>query len=169
MLSQKVFLSRQPQGGAVMQDWFTRADALEIDTRDYVLQRAHQTLRDVMWEGRYDICEHAVQHARAQGFLEPDIVQVLHTGRIRAVYPQDRRWLVMGYFQSVNLKLPLHVVVDFHHKDHWIDVVTAYVPKNPHQILSRSRVAVMLRFDSGEVKTKQVRPGAQKGKWKRSS
>ncbi|MBB6097411.1 hypothetical protein HNR42_000825 [Deinobacterium chartae] len=144
-----------------------RDATLEVDTREFVLQRAHQQLRDVLWEGRYAVKSHAQQHARAEGFSEVDIVRVLETGKIRAVYPQDRRWLVMGYFTVGTLELPLQVVVDFDPKHFWIDVVTAFIPKNPHKIMSRGRIALMLRFDQTDVQAKTVRPGGGRGRWKR--
>lgn len=140
-----------------------------VDTRDFVLSRAHARLRDAVFEGRYEIKAHAQQHARAEGFLEQDIVQVLDTGRVRAVYPEDRRWLVCGYFETHGFRLPLHVVVELHEDGRWIDVVTAFVPKHPHQVVSRSRLAVMLRWDQTEAQHKLVKPGGGRGRWKRGA
>lgn len=137
----------------------TEEHVLDIDTRDFVLQRALNLLREVVWEGRYEIKSHAQQHARAEGFFEKDIVYVLETGKVRAIYPRERRWLVMGYFRVADLRLPLHVVVEFQSKRHFVDVVTAYIPKNPHQIVSRQRLALMLRHDQTEIRGKVAKPG----------
>ena len=140
-----------------------------VDTRDFVLSRAHARLRDAVFDGRYEIKSHAQQHARAEGFLEQDIVQVLDTGRVRAVYPDDRRWLVSGYFETHGYVLPLHVVVEVHRDGQWFDVVTAFVPKHPHHVVSRSRLALMLRWDQTEAKSKVVKPGGGRGRWKRGA
>lgn len=150
------------------------ADLEGIDTRDYVLGRAHQKMRDAVFEGRYEVKPHAVGHARAEGFLEHDIVTVLNTGRVRAVYPEDRRWLVAGYFESQGFCLPLHVVVQWHEADRWLDVVTAFIPKHPHHIVSRARLALMLRWDQEGVRHRVSEPGNKvghrgKGRWKRGA
>lgn len=140
-----------------------------VDTRDFVLSRAHQRLRDLVFEGDYDIKSHATQHARAEGFLEQDIIYVLDTGRVRAVYPEDRRMLVCGYFEAHGFTLPLHVVVEMHGDGQWMDIVTAFVPKHPHHVVSRSRLALMLRWDQQKTETKVVRPGGGRGRWKRGA
>jgi len=140
-----------------------------VDTRDFVLTRAHQRLRDAIFDGNYEIKPHAQQHARGEGFLEQDIIQVLDTGRVRAVYPEDRRWLVCGYFDAHGYTLPLHVVVELKEDGRWIDVVTAFVPKHPHHIVSRSRLALMLRWDQEQAKHKVVKPGGGKSRWKRGA
>lgn len=140
-----------------------------MDTRDFVLSRAHGRLRDAVFEGRYEIKAHAQQHARAEGFLETDIVQVLDTGRVRAVYPEDHRWLVCGYFEAHGYILPLHVVVELQEHGTWFDVVTAFVPKHPHHVVSRSRLALMLRWDQTGVQHKVVKPGGGRGRWKRGA
>ncbi|BDP41196.1 hypothetical protein DAETH_11650 [Deinococcus aetherius] len=147
------------------------ADLAGIDTTDHTLTRAHARLRDAVYEGKYHLCPHAIGHARAEGFLEQDIVHVLVAGRVRAVYPEDRRWLVCGYFESHGVALPLHVVVE-HAPDGHLDVVTAFVPKQPHHIISRARLAVMLRYDDERIRTRTApvgnKPGNRsKGKWKK--
>lgn len=149
------------------------ADLAGIDTSDHTLGRAHARLRDAVYDGQYHICAHATQHARAEGFLEHDIIQVLVAGRVRAVYPEDRRWLVCGSFEACGVALPLHVVVE-HGPGGFLDVVTAFVPRHPHHIISRARLAVMLRYDDEKIRarTAQVgnKPGNRsKGKWRRGS
>lgn len=143
-----------------------------IATDEYTLGRAHTKLREAVYDARYHICDHAISHARAEGFLEPDIIDVLLSGRVRAVYPEERRWLVCGYFEVCGVKLPLHVVVEYF-RDGRIDVVTAFVPKHPHQIISRARLAVMLRYDDEQVRARTARPGNKvgnrsKGRWKKA-
>ncbi len=150
------------------------ADLEGIDTRDYILTRAHQRLRDAVGDGRYDIKPHAIGHARAEGFLEHDIVAVMTSGRVRAVYPEDRRWLVAGYFETHGFRLPLHVVVELRRDDDGFDVVTAFVPKHPHHIVSRARLALMLRYDTEQVQHRVARPGNRvgrggKGRWKKGA
>ncbi len=151
-----------------------------ISTDEYVLGRAHSRLREAVYEGHYQLCPHAIQHARAEGFLEHDIMQVLISGRVRAVYPEEGRWLVAGYFAAQHVKLPLHVVVELQHTQtpfgmaEYLDIVTAFIPKNPHHILSRARLAVMLRYDDEQVKHRTSSVGNKvghkaKGRWKRSA
>ena len=149
---------------------------IELDgvaTDDFSLSRAHARLRDAVYDARYHICDHATQHARAEGFLEHDIMNVLLSGRVRAVYPEDRRWLVCGYFEACGVRLPLHVVAQ-HYRDGHVDIVTAFVPKHPHHIISRARLAVMLRYDDEQVRARTATPGNRpgyrsKGRWKNSA
>lgn len=141
-----------------------------IDVSSHSLARAHERLREAVLWSRFEVKAHAVGHARAEGFLERDILDVLMRGRVRAVYPQERRWLVGGYFEACGVQLPLHVVVE-HHSDGWVDVVTAFVPKNPHHIISRQRLAIMLRYDDEQIRTRTASPGNRvghkgKGRWK---
>jgi hypothetical protein len=162
----------------------THNPVLELDTREFVLEKALIKLRDILAEGRYALKNHTVSHARAEGFLEQDVIQVLYSGKVRAVYPQDGRWLISGYYQvdSVRrgpdghylidkpVRLPLHVVVDVFDQDFWIDVVTAFVPKHPHDIVSRGRLALMMRFDQTEVKSKVVQKGERgRKRWRKHS
>ena len=149
------------------------AELAGIDTSDHSLARAHARLRDAVYDGKYHICSHAVQHARAEGFLEHDIMHVLLAGRVRAVYPEDRRWLVCGWFESCGVALPLHVVVEHAPGGH-IDVVTAFVPKHPHHLISRARLAVMLRYDDEQIRARTATPGNKpghrsKGKWRKGA
>lgn len=149
------------------------AELAGIDTSDHSLARAHARLRDAVYDGKYSVCPHATRHARAEGFLEHDIIQVLVAGRVRAVYPEDSRWLVCGYFEACGVALPLHVVVE-HQRDGHLDVVTAFVPKHPHHIISRARLAVMLRYDDEQIRTRKAQVGNKpghrsKGKWKKGA
>ncbi|MDO4264606.1 MAG: DUF4258 domain-containing protein [Deinococcus sp.] len=141
-----------------------------IDLNAHSLARAHERLRDAVLFSRFEVKPHAVGHARAEGFLERDIIEVLLRGRVRAVYPEERRWLVCGYFEACRVRLPLHVVVE-HHADGWLDIVTAFVPKNPHHIISRQRLAVMLRYDEERIRARTAVAGNRvghrsKGRWR---
>lgn len=142
-----------------------------VATDDFSLKRAHGRLREAVYEGRYRVCPHVINHARAEGFLEQDVTQVLASGRVRAVYPQDRRWLVCGYFEVLSIVLPLHVVVEFQQGGS-LDVVTAFVPRHPHQVISRARLAVMLRYDDEKVRHRVAQPGSKagrgRGRWKKT-
>lgn len=153
------------------------SDLAGVSTNEFMLARAHARLRDAVYSGQYQLCAHAIQHARAEGFLEHDVMEVLLSGRVRAVYPEDGRWLVAGYFAAQNIKLPLHVVVELQSaqtpfgRAEYLDIVTAFVPKNPHHIMSRARLAVMLRYDDEQIKHRLSTAGNKvgykgKGKWR---
>ena len=142
-----------------------------VSTDDFSLGRAHARLRDLVYDGQYHVCPHAVGHARAEGFLEPDIVNVLVSGRVRAIYTQERRWLVCGYFESGGIRLPLHVVAQMY--EDGLDVVTAFIPKHPHHIISRARLALLLRWDDEQLRLHTSAPTSRsgvrgRGRWKRS-
>lgn len=149
------------------------AELQGVSTDDFSLSRAHAKLREAVYDSRYHVCPHAIAHARAEGFLEHDIMHVLLAGRVKAVYPEDHRWLVCGYFEAHRVRLPLHVVVQ-HYRDGQVDIVTAFVPKHPHHIISRARLAVMLRYDEERIKTRTAQVGNKvghrsKGRWKKSA
>nr|WP_189072278.1 DUF4258 domain-containing protein [Deinococcus sedimenti] len=144
-----------------------------VSTDDFSLAQAHARLRDAVYDGRYHLCPHAIGHARAEGFLEHDVLNVLLTGRVRAVYTQERRWLVCGYFEACGVALPLHVVAEPQRDGH-VDIVTAFVPRHPHHIISRARLAVMLRYDDQHVRARTAQAGNRvghrgKGRWKKSA
>ena len=149
------------------------ADLAGVLTDEFSLHRAHARLRAAVYDGAYHLCPHAIGHARAEGFLEHDILNVLLSGRVRAVYPDDRRWLVCGTFEACGVSLPLHVVAQHDHGGH-IDIVTAFVPKHPHHIVSRARLALMLRYDDEQIRTQTRAPTPRaghrgRGRWKKSS
>lgn len=150
-----------------------QAELNGVVTDEFSLSRAHFQLRDAVYDSRYRICDHAIQHARAEGFLEHDILEVLLSGRVRAVYTEDSRWLVCGYFEAHGVRLPLHIVVE-HFRDGQVDIVTAFVPKQPHHIISRARLALMLRYDEQQVRSRTAPSGNRvghrsKGRWKKSA
>jgi hypothetical protein len=98
-------------------------------------------------EGRYRLGPHVAKHMLQEGFTELDVLKALEWGRELAIYPEDGRMLVLGYMVfPPRLRLPLHVVLDYT-PPRRVDIVTAFIPKKPHQVYSRSRLAALLRFD----------------------
>ncbi|MFO7546085.1 MAG: DUF4258 domain-containing protein [Trueperaceae bacterium] len=98
-------------------------------------------------QGRYRIGSHAVRHATCEGFTEHDIVHTVLFGREMMRYVEDERLLVLGYLPvSADVRIPLHVVLEYR-THRWVDVVTAYIPDDPHRVVSRARLAEWLRYD----------------------
>lgn len=113
-------------------------------------RRVLDDLRPLVRDGSYRLARHAVRHAAAEGFTERDIVATVLHGRELVRYVEDERLLVLGWLPvSVEVKLPLHVVLEFA-KPRFVDVVTAFIPRDPHRPLSRSRLAEVLRWDGHE-------------------
>ncbi len=109
-------------------------------------------------EGRYRLGPHVARHMRAEGFTELDVVRAIEYGRELAVYPEDARMLVLGYIVvSPRLKLPLHVVLEYA-RPRFLDVVTAFIPNEPHRVYSRARLAALLRFDGARERVEWVGP-----------
>jgi len=109
-------------------------------------------------EGRYRIGPHVAKHMLQEGFIEHDVLQAVEWGREMAVYPDDQRMLVLGYMVfPPQLKLPLHVVLEY--REHRrVDVVTAFIPKKPHQVYSRARIAAILRYDGTFEEVRWAKP-----------
>lgn len=104
-------------------------------------------LRPLVKQGKYRIASHAVKHASCEGFTERDIVATVMYGRELMRYPLDERLLVLGWLPvSALVKIPLHVVLEYR-KPRWVDVVTAFIPEDPHRVISRTRLAEALRYD----------------------
>mgnify|MGYP003433488495 FL=1 len=98
-------------------------------------------------EGRYRLGPHAAKHMLQEGFREQDILSALLWGRELAIYPEDERMLVLGYMVfPPRLRLPLHVVLEYSTPRH-VDIVTAFIPREPYRVYSRARLAALLRFD----------------------
>jgi hypothetical protein len=112
-----------------------------------VRRRTLADLQPLIRQGKYRIGSHAVRHAICEGFTESDIVATVLLGRELMRYLQDERLLVLGYLPvSANVRLPLHVVLEYS-KPRWVDVVTAFIPADPHRVVSRARIAEALRYD----------------------
>jgi len=113
-------------------------------------RRVLEDLKPLVREGKYRIARHAVRHAAAEGFTEVDIVATILHGRELVRYLEDERLLVLGWLPvSAEVKLPLHVVLEFS-KPRFVDVVTAFIPRDPHRAPSRTRLAEVLRYDGDE-------------------
>lgn len=118
--------------------------------------RTLEELRPYVKAGRYRICSHAAKHATCEGFTEQDIVGVMLYGKELLRYTQDERLLALGYmYPSPNVKIPLHVVLEYA-KPRWVDVVTAFIPQEAHRVVSRARLAQMLRHDRHELRVQEV-------------
>lgn len=104
-------------------------------------------LRPLVQEGRYRIGPHALRHASCEGFAERDMVATALYGQELVRYVQDERLLALGYIcPSPEVRIPLHVVLEYS-RPRWVDIVTAYIPKEAHRVVSRTRLAELLRYD----------------------
>ena len=120
--------------------------------------RTLQELQPLVKRGDYRICAHAVKHTACEGFTERDIVGTVLYGRELLRYVYDERLLVLGYIRpSVNVQIPLHVVLEYA-KPRWVDVVTAFIPKDAHHAVSRERLAEMLRYDRAPKRGEREHP-----------
>lgn len=116
--------------------------------------RTLEELQPLIREGRYRIGTHAVRHAACEGFTEKDIVGSLLYGRELVRYLEDERLLVLGFIHpSPEVKIPLHVVVEYA-KPRWLDIVTAFIPEEAHRVVSRTRLAEMIRYDRADKPTR---------------
>ncbi len=123
-------------------------------------RRVLSDLQPLVREGRYRIGNHAAKHATCEGFTETDIVQTVLYGRELMRYWEDQRLLVLGYLPvSAAVRIPLHVVVEYS-AHRWVDVVTAFIPHDPHRVPSRARLAEALRYDRDEPHSRVLRPGS---------
>lgn len=110
-------------------------------------RRVLEDLKPLVRDGRYRVARHAVRHAASEGFTESDIVATILFGRELVRYLEDERLLVLGWLPvSAEVKLPLHVVLEFS-KPRFVEVVTAFIPRDPHRAISRARLAEVLRWD----------------------
>jgi hypothetical protein len=121
-------------------------------------RRSLEELRPFVRDGRYRIGPHAVRHALAEGFTERDVVMTLLHGRELARYLDDRRLLVLGWLPvSRAVRLPLHVVAEYG-RPRWVDVVTAFIPADPHRVVSRRRLAELVRPEPGDAPLRRGEP-----------
>lgn len=116
-------------------------------------RRTLEDLKPHVRDGRYRLARHAVRHATAEGFTEQDVVATLLMGRELVRYLEDERLLVLGWLAvSPSVRVPLHVVAEFS-KPRFVEVVTAFIPDDPHRALSRERLAEVLRWDKARLET----------------
>lgn len=109
-------------------------------------------------EGRYRIGSHVAKHMLQEGFIETDVLRAVEWGKERAIYVEDSRMLVSGEMVfPPSFRLPLHVILEFSDA-RWVDIVTAFIPKKPHQIYSRGRVAALLKYEKDFEEVRWVRP-----------
>ena len=119
-------------------------------------RRTLADLRPLVKEGKYRIAPHAVKHAFSEGFTEKDIVGAILYGKELLRYIEDERMLVLGYMVvSPEVKIPLHVVLE-HKLPRHVEIVTAFIPKEAHRVMSRDRLAEFLRHDRHEVEVKII-------------
>ena len=134
---------------------------LRLDRRRAVKGAKIRRLEELLThlkEGRYRIGPHVAKHMIQEGFTELDVIQATQWGRELAVYPEDQRMLVLGYMAfPPRLRLPLHVVLEYA-QPRWVDIVTAFIPREPHRVYSRARVAALVCFDGEVEKVRWVRP-----------
>lgn len=122
------------------------------------MRRTLEDLRLHVREGRYRLGPHAVRHAASEGFEERDVVMALLHGRELARYLDDQRLLVLGWVPvGPTVRVPLHVVAAYG-RPRWVDVVTAFVPRDPHRVFSRRRLAELLRHDRDTVVVQRTGP-----------
>ncbi len=122
--------------------------------------RRLEDLLPLVREGRYRLGPHVAKHMLQEGFSEWDLVRALEWGRELAIYPEDGRMLVLGYMVfPPRLRLPLHIVLDYTPPKR-VDIVTAFIPKEPHRVYSRTRLAALLRFDGALEEVRWVLPKA---------
>jgi hypothetical protein len=144
---------------------YFRSDSREMlfrgDSREEKVKRKIRRLEELLphlKEGRYRIGPHVAKHMVQEGFTELDVLRAVEWGRELAVYAEDERMLVLGYMViPPRLKLPLHVVLEYKNP-RWVDVVTAFIPREPHRVYSRARVAALVRFDGALEEVEWVRP-----------
>ncbi len=108
--------------------------------------------------GRYRLGPHVAKHMLQEGFTEWDVLRALEWGRELAIYPEDQRMLVLGYMVfPPRLRLPLHVVLEYA-TPRYVTLVTAFIPKDPYRVYSRTRLAALLRFDGALEEVRYTGP-----------
>lgn len=125
-------------------------------------RRTLHDLRPLVRAGQYRLGPHARRHAAAEGFTELDVVGTVLHGRELARYLEDERLLVLGWVPvSPSVRIPLHVVLEYS-KQRWVDVVTAFIPAEPHRAVSRTRLAELLRHDEHEPRVERSGPRGER-------
>ena len=110
------------------------------------LMRLDQLLNPIL-EGKYRLGPHVAKHMVQEGFSEADLIGALRWGSELAIYPEDQRMLVLGFITvSPRLQIPMHVILE-HRRLPQIDIVTAFLPRDPFKVYSRARVAALLEPD----------------------
>lgn len=88
-------------------------------------------IKDLVREKRFRVRIHAVRHMIEEGFTESDVAEALtRKSRILEQYPDEERCLILGYYRTDSVEVPLHVVCDYS-KSAVLDIITAYTPQKP--------------------------------------
>lgn len=118
--------------------------------------RTLEELRPLIKMGKYRLGPHATQHAKCEGFTEKDMVATLLFGKELLRYHEDERLLVLGYIRPTpDVSIPLHVIIEYS-ATRRVDIVTAFIPKEAHRVISRTRLAEMLRHDRHQPRSRVV-------------
>ncbi len=118
--------------------------------------RSLEELRPLIRMGKYRLGPHAAQHAKCEGFTEKDMVGTLLYGRELIRYYEDERLLALGYIRlKSDIQIPLHVIIEFSIPRR-VDIVTAFIPRDAHRVISRTRLAEMLRYDRHQPRSQIV-------------
>jgi len=98
--------------------------SLQVDTIHH--------LQELVRTRHYRIGIHAVRHMIEEGFDENQLLEAFRgTLRIIEVYPEESRYLLLGYFHFTRtISSPLHILCDLS-KPSVVDIVTAYIPQRP--------------------------------------
>ena len=112
-----------------------------------IRKRTLEDLRPLVRKGAYRVGPHANRHAQCEGFFERDMVAAVLYGKELLRYTEDERLLVLGFIRpSPVVEIPLHVVLEYA-QPRRVDMVTAFIPKDAHRAVSRTRLAELLRYD----------------------
>jgi hypothetical protein len=89
-------------------------------------------LQELVQTRHYRVGIHAVRHMIEEGFDENQLLEAIRgTLRIIEVYPEESRYLLLGYFHFTRtVTSPLHILCDLS-KSNVVDMVTAYIPQRP--------------------------------------
>ena len=121
-----------------------------------IRKRTLEDLRPLVRKGAYRVGTHAARHAQCEGFFERDMVAAVLYGKELLRYTQDERLLVLGFIRpSPAVEIPLHVVLEYAQRGR-VDMVTAFIPKDAHRAVSRTRLAELLRYDRHERRVEVV-------------
>lgn len=122
--------------------------------------RTLEELRPLVRSGKYRLGAHATQHAKCEGFTEKDVVNTILYGRELLRYHEDERLLILGYIRPrPDVNIPLHVVIEYS-VPRRVDVVTAFIPKDAYRVISRTRLAEILRYDRHRAESRWLRGAA---------
>ncbi len=86
-------------------------------------------IRERVEAKNYLIKSHAVQHALKEGFERAHIVEAILNGKMIEAYPEVKRVLICGR-TTLSIRFPVYLHAVCEHADPvYIEIVTAYIPK----------------------------------------